>query len=694
MVETGALSGSEIPQSSAIFSKRDIFKKLKTPKVLFPVVLALIALLVLGIVAARYLGFPAELLRNWLVGEFGGKSGELDLGQIEWANFINTDDVRDVVVDGDILWIGTLGGLLKFDRVQNKILATYSMADGLVSNTVFSLEKQGDILWVGMSGGINRFDTKTGEWRKFTVEEGLVNGANIGLALDGEDLWVGTYAGVGRYNTQSGIWTNFRQEGWNVDGNVFVDTNAIWVLVPAGGAARFDKETGVWEVFGRETLAGGTPYRIDVSDLVIGPRKVWVSTIDGTVNEYDKESATWKELVGLKEQIQTLGGQEYVSIELLGYEEPYLVGSAYSYEFFFLYNSENGDLTQVSKFDEDLGKQGWQILYRLRDFGNNDFWFSLKKGEEVYALAYFDAVQGSWEVIPYRQNLPAVYFSVLASIGEELLVSTNRALELFNPVTFEFKPLENTQPLGFGLGFGEAFYDQNEQKIWILDPGYGMSMPSFWEYDFSSKNISEINPPASSGEVWSTLIGFPQKDQLWLLGRTKLFRYTPSTEAWESFDVGSSDLDQDREAKIWVVTEQGVGEFSEGVVTYLKAGEGIPSSFTKIEVGEDALWLATSEELFSYDLKTKTWKKHDFPFGPPEYSPFPDWDLSPVINDLEFEDGKLWVATSRGLSVFDGSIWRLYTAKEGLLGDNVGQIAFLSGKPWVIISWGGLAGVK
>ena len=88
--------------------------------------------------------------------------------------------------------------------------------------------------------------------------------------------------------------------------------------------------------------------------------------------------------------------------------------------------------------------------------------------------------------------------------------------------------------------------------------------------------------------------------------------------------------------------------------------------------------------------------KMDYPVGPAEYSPFEDWNKKETVNDLAIDDNNLFVASSRGLAKLNlkSSQWSLYTTKEGLMGNNINQVAIVNGKPWVIVNWGGLAGLK
>ena len=59
--------------------------------------------------------------------------------------------------DDGYLWVGTLGGLAKFN---GKEFITFSSNDGLWNNRVTSIVSMDDVLWVGHDGGISLIDRK------------------------------------------------------------------------------------------------------------------------------------------------------------------------------------------------------------------------------------------------------------------------------------------------------------------------------------------------------------------------------------------------------------------------------------------------------------------------------------------------------------------------------------------------------
>jgi ligand-binding sensor domain-containing protein/signal transduction histidine kinase len=91
------------------------------------------------------------------------------------------------------LWLGTQGGLARFDGVR---FAVYGLTHGLPSVQVRALCEDGEgNLWIGTGGGLCRM--RDGRFENFTAENGLA-GINVTAIARGnrEEIWVGTADGL------------------------------------------------------------------------------------------------------------------------------------------------------------------------------------------------------------------------------------------------------------------------------------------------------------------------------------------------------------------------------------------------------------------------------------------------------------------------------------------------------------------
>ena len=150
------------------------------------------------------LGAPYELVREQIEFEMdpseysrhhARQKVEMGLEEVDIAYNPNYIVALDVDNDG-IVWCGTWGGgLSSFDGENWR---TYTVADGLPGNHVFSLHVDPDgKLWIGTGNGLALFEN--GEFRHFTTEDGLFANQIFSMATGADgSKWIGSFGGVAR----------------------------------------------------------------------------------------------------------------------------------------------------------------------------------------------------------------------------------------------------------------------------------------------------------------------------------------------------------------------------------------------------------------------------------------------------------------------------------------------------------------
>jgi len=175
----------------------------------------------------------------------------------EWEHFGKQDGLPDdhifaLAVDGPYLWVGTEGGLARFDKRSGK-MRVWTEEDGLPWRVVSSVAvdpRTGDV-WLGMfGGGIARFSA--GRFDHFhQLNSGLVNDVVYGIAVEGEHVWAATTAGASRYNTAKGQWTILTEKNapmeeiWNY--GVCTSPGKVFLAVWGSGILEFDVATERWK---------------------------------------------------------------------------------------------------------------------------------------------------------------------------------------------------------------------------------------------------------------------------------------------------------------------------------------------------------------------------------------------------------------------------------------------------------------
>ena len=184
-------------------------------------------------------------------------------------------NVKALLADGPITWIGTSGGLIRYDATADAH-TTYDNRTGLLSNGVFDVGRLGDEIWVGTyGGGLSVFDLEHRAWRNYNIPQGLADAFVYDvLHTRSGDVWIATWSGANRVvggalddvtrwrlytveNTAGGLpndWVYGLAEG---------DDGEVW-LATEGGLARFaDGEWRNWD----HADGLGAPYETVVADI-------------------------------------------------------------------------------------------------------------------------------------------------------------------------------------------------------------------------------------------------------------------------------------------------------------------------------------------------------------------------------------------------------------------------------------------
>ena len=82
--------------------------------------------------------------------------------QNTWTNYTNTNRITALLKDSIYLWIGTSGGLIKYNSTNGEKYLFTKSTIGFPDNFITSLKLKNGILWVGTkNGGLGKFDGKS-----------------------------------------------------------------------------------------------------------------------------------------------------------------------------------------------------------------------------------------------------------------------------------------------------------------------------------------------------------------------------------------------------------------------------------------------------------------------------------------------------------------------------------------------------
>ncbi|MFO7447312.1 MAG: two-component regulator propeller domain-containing protein [Ignavibacteriaceae bacterium] len=160
----------------------------------------------------------------------------------EWITYTFGEEIYTMVDDGNILWLGTDGGLVKFNKLSEEKVF-YNKANtnnGLMDNHIraLAIDTRGN-LWVGTAfGGISKFNGET--WQNFTPGNSPLPDASISCI--GIDKSNRVYIGSGIYLVilDDEQWTSLQLGSQILSFFTFINIefdsrNRAWIATKASG---------------------------------------------------------------------------------------------------------------------------------------------------------------------------------------------------------------------------------------------------------------------------------------------------------------------------------------------------------------------------------------------------------------------------------------------------------------------------
>lgn len=268
---------------------------------------------------------------------------------------VGNKNVKGMLADGNNVWVGTSGGVLRYD-IKTDNYELFDVAGGqLISNGVFHLSRWKQNIVVGTyGGGLSLFNTATGKWRNYNIPQGLADQFVYDFQqVSNGDVWIATWSGANRVI------------GGELDN-------------PAK-----------WQTFNVENTAGGLP-----NDWVYGFEEsadgsLWFATEKGVARYKDGKWKNWQHKDGLGAPLELVKDD-------------------------IRFNNDPGKASQHhARQKTEQGLQDVNIAY------NPNYVVSLKIGPKgkIWAgtwgggLSYFDGEK--WTTLTTRDGLPSNHIFML-----------------------------------------------------------------------------------------------------------------------------------------------------------------------------------------------------------------------------------------------------------------------------------------
>lgn len=483
----------------------------------------------------------------------------------DWISYSVFRYVTSLAMDFDYVYFGTTGGVIRYDKYENKWKPPFTTSDGLPDNWIRNIACDPDRneIWVDTYAGSAMYQPVFREWysefdfprhlaRSDTSHLSLPNFfMEFGLTLlpdrsimdsyfnqyritdylkgDFDDLWIATWGlGAGVANLRHLQLKMFKFGLYDKDVKaILIDEDDMWFggsgfFYRSQGITRYNRKSGSWDYYS----APDTPSLVSnqVNAIEAGEKFVWFGTEDGLVR-FDKKRSDWKSYNTFK----GLPDNEVTALDADG--DILWIGTRLGLAFY------------VAKKDS-IGKVNDPLLkgiYIYSILADSDFvWVGTERG--VYTL---DKSKRMW----YRFSTPDnLLFGHVRSIAKSSVYDQSIQHESGN--SLDSSSQDSTARKTYS----------GKDEIW-----FGTDM-----------GILGYNPVTDERMVYQSKIDFPElhviklvcdKRYLWVATENGVLRLDRKRQFWEKYTTEDGLLDnfvQDVALDgdyIWFGTPQGVTRF-------------------------------------------------------------------------------------------------------------------------------------
>ncbi|MFV5693508.1 two-component regulator propeller domain-containing protein [Flavobacterium sp. LT1R49] len=537
-----------------------------------------------------------------------------------------------------------------FMNAQDLLFEHYNEINGLSHNSVRSIvQDTKGFLWLGTFGGLNRFDGYD-----FKVYNSQVNNTSylqdddiVAMGLDkANNLWIGTNNGLTRHNIITSTFKtyhyNSKQKNSLIDNrirSVYIDHSArLWIGTKDNGLCYFNYKN---ELF----------YKIKIKNVEniraiyqTKDGKIWFSTFSNGIFSFNIDNQ------GVVSNIKNYD-LSYSNLQFEKNPECNFLIEDKKNDFFV--GTKNGlfKLNKVKNKLELVAQKNNELDYfRCITIGpKGDYWIGTLNGI-IECKSLEDISKDTYKRhIPDLKNSNSLVNNYIISLffdkSEILWIGTENGLDKYDPFVNQFKILTGNFATNNKLPIVSCFGKTYDKKLIVGTNSNGLFLRENNKYVQILKKYSKISTIYSTdGKIF--YIG------LWD-GKMLKYNYLNNTD--ELLDVG---FKKGPVLSFFKNTDDTVliGSFGEGMVEFnstTKKHRFIREDVLKnqavnkiIATPDHTIWLATEEGIFKYNSTTNKIRNYS--------SNVRDGLSNNMIKDLIIDaKGVLWVGTRQGLNYYD-----------------------------------------
>jgi ligand-binding sensor domain-containing protein len=565
--------------------------------------------------------------------------------------------IRAISQDKDgYIWIGTLGGLSKFDGID---FENFSTNDGLLNNQINAIynDSKGS-LWLGTQGGVSVYDGSS--FKNFQFKDELSQNFVLSIAEDKSGkIWLTTDGGGMVYMDDTRFNYLILPNGPdnNYIRNVFIDNQNNKWCATRNGVSIIDGQLNI-----KDTIKD-----VNATQIFVDEKSVWCSTFgDGVLRITKNNHQNYSIRTGLiSNHIRAFAKQLDGTVWFVS------KNGISKYSNGVIKNFTNKDGLNDNNIKTVIEDSEGNLFFGTDGGGlikfTNDNFISYTKSDGISSSVVMSIVEDSdlniW-VSTYGGGVCKIKGSTYEKYGEKdalgnntvwcsllakdkrVWFGTSDGVSVFDGVGF------NTYKVKDGLN-AKKIYALNEDKkgnIWI-GTKEGLSV-LYTDVD-SIYNYKEI-----AGLSRNLRYIYNEDDvAIWFCSSDGLFRYDIKTHTAEKFDESNGlpnnsvySIVKDKSNKLWVGTKNGLAIYNQGSFTVVQLPDNYASNninFLQLDK-EDKLWIGTNFGLYQLNILDKdTFAKTDFI----RYSNLDGLKSLECNMNASYIDSKnnLWFGTNHGL---------------------------------------------
>ena len=624
------------------------------------------------------------------------------------------ENIRDICVLGDQVWLGTIGGLGVYSHDDNSWGAIRAKERTVVlrHSGIRHTELDGDWVWFlawqnSSNGEIIRYDKRTGTWTQYmkedvteinrgdshqsTQDSGRVGKKNLHLSrpndkapyitqidwmeVTNDSVWFATDGGVLAYYKDSDTWRHYTTKDGlaaNKTTSLMVDGNDVWVVLRDNRICRYQRDIDKWETHQVVFKEISPDMESSRTRLAADRRYVWVPAQREGVACYDKQNETWK---------------RYTSADgLLDATTAFIV-------------VDNDDVWAYGGWGEGLSKYD----------ENTDSWGIIDSSKGLVADQIREVISGvDYMWVLYNQSWWENDDTVPASGFHR----ANRTWQVFRG-----------HPESVGNNFSDV--QETAEFVWFGSEEHGIS-----RYDKASSSWTVFT---EEDGLLNNRINYPtlkaDGNFLWMGSRSGLSRYDMRKDSWTVYtgrralpsevvhtvavdsryvycgtNQGARRYDKQNDfwlekriveepvndlasgdKYLWLATSQGVTRFDKSAhwTDLHEAENGLADTFVKVaDVEGRTLWVGTDKGVSRYNTLSddpnawETFRRADDVDTMLLSQEYANSLVDNRVTSIAVGNRYVWVGTERGISRYDmkKEVWVTYTERDGLYRNKVSTI--------------------